>query len=320
MENCEIDIDEIISKLLEPKYSDPKTNLTEHEIKVLCLQSREIFLAQPTLLELTAPLKICGDIHGHYIDLLRIFELGGFPPVSNYLFLGNYIDRGNQSLKTICLLLAYKIKYPNNFYLLRGNHECASINRIYSFYDDCKHRYTIQLWKAFNICFNCLPFAAIVNNKIFCVHAGLSSELSNMEQIRSIVRPIDIPDSGFITDLLWSCPDDNLKGWDNNSVGVSYDFGKDIVKNFLRAHNLEIICRGHQIVDKGYKFFADKKLVSIFSATNYCGEYENIGAFMSVDERLVCSFYILKAIQAKFRNELQKLEEQIEIVFGMKLN
>ena len=113
--------------------------LQENEIRGLCLKSREIFLSQPILLELEAPLKICGDIHGQYYDLLRLFEYGGFPPESNYLFLGDYVDRGKQSLETICLLLAYKIKYPENFFLLRGNHECASINRIYGFYDECKY-------------------------------------------------------------------------------------------------------------------------------------------------------------------------------------
>ena len=112
--------------------------MTENEVRGLCLKSREIFLQQPILLELEAPLKICGDIRGQYTDLLRLFEYGGFPPESNYLFLGDYVDRGKQSLESICLLLAYKIKYPENFFLLRGNHECASINRIYGFYDECK--------------------------------------------------------------------------------------------------------------------------------------------------------------------------------------
>ena len=113
-------------------------HLEEYEIKYLCLKARDIFINQPILLELEAPIKICGDIHGQYYDLLRLFEYGGFPPEANYLFLGDYVDRGKQSLETICLLLAYKIKYPENFFILRGNHECASINRIYGFYDECE--------------------------------------------------------------------------------------------------------------------------------------------------------------------------------------
>lgn len=114
-----------------------QVQMTEAEVRGLCQKSREIFLQQPILLELEAPLIICGDIHGQYTDLLRLFEYGGFPPAANYLFLGDYVDRGKQSLETICLLLAYKIKYPENFFLLRGNHECASINRIYGKWIAC---------------------------------------------------------------------------------------------------------------------------------------------------------------------------------------
>src|SRR5579871_1178717 len=133
-----------------------------------------------------------GDIHGQYYDLLRLFEYGGFPPEANYLFLGDYVDRGKQSLETICLLLAYKIKYPENFFILRGNHECASINRIYGFYDECKRRYNIKLWKTFTDCFNCLPIAAIIDEKIFTMHGGLSPDLNSMEQIRRVMRPTDV--------------------------------------------------------------------------------------------------------------------------------
>ena len=137
-------------------------------------------------------LQICGDIHGQYYDLLRLFEYGGFPPEANNLFLGDYVDRGKQSLETICLLLAYKIKYPENFFILRGNHECASINRIYGFYDECKRRYNIKLWKTFTDCFNCLPIAAIIDEKIFTMHGGLSPDLNSMEQIRRVMRPTDV--------------------------------------------------------------------------------------------------------------------------------
>jgi len=143
-----VEVESIISKLRAVKPNG-QANLTQAEIQGLCNTSREIFLDQPILLELEAPIKIVGDIHGQFHDLLRLFEYGGFPPEANYLFLGDYVDRGQNSLETICLLLAYKIKYPENFFLLRGNHECASINRIYGFYDECKRKYNVKLWRTF---------------------------------------------------------------------------------------------------------------------------------------------------------------------------
>jgi serine/threonine-protein phosphatase PP1 catalytic subunit len=289
-------LDTIITKLLEVRGQRPgkAVNLTEPEIRWLCTTARDVFMEQPILLELEAPIKICGDIHGQYYDLLRLFEYGGFPPESNYLFLGDYVDRGKQSLETICLLLAYKIKYPENFFILRGNHECASINRIYGFYDECKRRYNIRLWKTFTDCFNCMPCAAIIDEKIFCVHGGLSPELSDMDQIRRFPRPTDVPDSGLLCDLLWSDPEKNIAGWGDNDRGVSYTFGGDVVTRFLERHDLDLVCRAHQVVEDGYEFFAKRQLVTLFSAPNYCGEFDNAGAMMSVDESLMCSFQILK--------------------------
>uniref|UniRef100_A0A672ITF0 Serine/threonine-protein phosphatase n=5 Tax=Ovalentaria TaxID=1489908 RepID=A0A672ITF0_SALFA len=233
-----------------------------------------------------------GDVHGQYYDLLRLFEYGGFPPESNYLFLGDYVDRGKQSLETICLLLAYKIKYPENFFLLRGNHECASINRIYGFYDECKRRYNIKLWKTFTDCFNCLPVAAIVDEKIFCCHGGLSPDLQSMEQVRRVMRPTDVPDQGLLCDLLWADPDKDVLGWGENDRGVSFTFGADVVTKFLHKHDMDLICRAHQVVEDGYEFFAKRQLVTLFSAPNYCGEFDNAGAMMSVDETLMCSFQV----------------------------
>jgi serine/threonine-protein phosphatase PP1 catalytic subunit len=141
-------------------------NLSEAEVLGLLDRAQPIFESQPMMLELEAPLKICGDIHGQYHDLLRLFEICGFPPEANYLFLGDYVDRGKQSLETICLMLAYKIKFPENFFLLRGNHECASINRIYGFYDEIKRRYNIKMWRRFTDCFNQLPVTALIDDKI----------------------------------------------------------------------------------------------------------------------------------------------------------
>lgn len=295
------DLDNIIGRLLEVRGCKPgkQVDLPHHEIRWLCEQARKVFTNQPILLELEAPIKICGDIHGQYYDLLRLFEYGGFPPESNYLFLGDYVDRGKQSLETICLLLAYKIKYPENFFILRGNHESASINRIYGFYDECKRRYDVKMWKTFADCFNCLPIAALIDDKIFCMHGGLSPELKDMDQIRAIKRPTDIPDSGLLCDLLWSDPDKDVEKWGRNDRGVSFTFGSDTVQTFLAAHDLDLICRAHQVVEDGYEFFSKRQLVTIFSAPNYCGEFDNAGAMMSVNENLMCSFQILKPAEKK---------------------
>ncbi|KAK9185303.1 hypothetical protein WN943_025659 [Citrus x changshan-huyou] len=293
-------LDDIIKRLLEVRGRPGKqVQLSESEIRQLCVESREIFLKQPNLLELEAPIKICGDIHGQYSDLLRLFEYGGLPPKANYLFLGDYVDRGKQSLETICLLLAYKIKYPENFFLLRGNHECASINRIYGFYDECKRRFNVRLWKTFTDCFNCLPVAALIDEKILCMHGGLSPDLHSLDQIRSLQRPTDVPDTGLLCDLLWSDPSKDIQGWGMNDRGVSFTFGADKVTDFLQKHDLDLVCRAHQVVEDGYEFFANRQLVTIFSAPNYCGEFDNAGAMMSVDETLMCSFQILKPSDKK---------------------
>ncbi|KAL3172939.1 hypothetical protein MRX96_012683 [Rhipicephalus microplus] len=296
-----LNIDSLLERLLEVRGCRPGKNvqLSENEIRGLCLKGREVLMSQPILLELGAPLKICGDTHGQYYDLLRLFEHGGFPPESNYLFLGDYVDRGRQSLETICLLLCFKIKHRENFFILRGNHECASINRIYGFYDECKRRYSIKLWKTFTDLFNCLPVAAIVDEKIFCMHGGLSPDLQSMEQVGRIMRPTDVPDQGLLCDLLWADPDKDTVGWRENDRGVSFTFGPDVVARFLHKHDLDLICRAHQVVEDGYEFFARRKLVTIFSAPNYCGEFDNAGAFMSVDEKLTCSFQILKPSDKK---------------------
>ncbi|XP_022659635.1 serine/threonine-protein phosphatase alpha-2 isoform-like isoform X2 [Varroa jacobsoni] len=293
-------IDSIIDKLLFARKTPGKmVSLAEQHIRQLCQVSREIFLSQPMLLELNSPVNIVGDIHGQYNDLLRHFDKCGYPPTSNYLFLGDYVDRGKQSIETISLVLAYKIKYPNNLFLLRGNHECASINKVYGFYEECKRRYSIKLWKVFIDCFNCLPVAALVENTIICMHGGLSPELDNLNQLRDIPRPIDIPNHGLLCDILWADPDDDVIGWGQNDRGVSYTFGGEIVRSFLEKHNCSLIVRAHQVVEDGYQFFQKRQLVTIFSAPNYCGEFDNAGAILCVSEDLTCWFSILPPLKPK---------------------
>ncbi len=134
--------------------------------------------------------------------------------------------------------------------------------------------------------------AAIIDEKIFCCHGGLSPDLQSMEQIRRIMRPTDVPDQGLLCDLLWSDPDKDITGWGENDRGVSFTFGGEVVSKFLHKHDLDLICRAHQVVEDGYEFFAKRQLVTLFSAPNYCGEFDNAGAMMSVDETLMCSFQV----------------------------
>jgi len=134
------------------------------------------------------------------------------------------------------------------------------------------------------------------------MHGGLSPDLKAMEQIRRVVRPTDVPDTGLLCDLLWSDPDKDIQGWGENDRGVSFTFGSDVVTNFLKRHDLDLICRAHQVVEDGYEFFAKRQLVTLFSAPNYCGEFDNAGAMMSVDETLMCSFQILKPAEKKANN------------------
>mmetsp|Transcript_117668 Transcript_117668/g.366580 ORF Transcript_117668/g.366580 Transcript_117668/m.366580 type:complete len:304 (-) Transcript_117668:85-996(-) len=297
----DVDVDGLIDKCLEVRGAKPGklVQIPESQLRALCTSVRDTFLCQNALLELEAPLKICGDVHGQYHDLLRLLEYGGFPPESNYLFLGDYVDRGKQSLETITLLFAYKAKYAENFFLLRGNHECASITRIYGFYDECKRRYNIKLWKNFCDVFNCMPVCALIDEKIICMHGGLSPELSSFDQIRKLVRPTDVPDTGLICDLLWADPDKDMMGWAENDRGVSFIFGPDVVSSFLSKHDLDVVCRAHQVVEDGYEFFAKRQLITLFSAPNYCGEFDNAGAMMSIDDTLMCSFKVLKPVKGK---------------------
>jgi serine/threonine-protein phosphatase PP1 catalytic subunit len=302
MEKSEdLNVDEVVEKCLEARGAKPGklVQVAEGQLKALCATMRDTILGQSSLLELEAPLKICGDIHGQYHDLLRLFEYGGFPPESNYLFLGDYVDRGKQSLEVIVLLFAYKVKFPENFFCLRGNHECASITRIYGFYDECKRRYNIKLWKTFCDVFNCLPVCALIDEKIICMHGGLSPEISNMDQIRRLVRPTDVPDTGLICDLLWADPDKDISGWAESDRGVSFIFGPDVVSSFLQKQDMDLVCRAHQVVEDGYEFFAKRQLITLFSAPNYCGEFDNAGAMMSIDETLMCSFKVLKPVKGK---------------------
>ena len=287
----------IIKKLKKARRGSICQELTikEDECDYVINKSYEIFQKEESLLKIKAPLYICGDIHGQYYDLLRVFDILNYPPQSTFLFLGDYVDRGKQSLECLLLLLCLKIQYPDKIFLLRGNHECEALNKIYGFYDECKRRLSIKCFKKITNLFNMMPISALINENILCMHGGLSKDLQNIEQINKILRPTDIPNEGLLCDLLWSDPNESLtEDFGPNERNISVTFSKDYVKNFVEKNNLDLICRAHQVVEEGFEFFADMKLVTIFTAPNYMGEFDNNGGILEVGEDLLCKFHVLR--------------------------
>ena len=269
----------------------------KEELVWLAENAKQILLKDESLLRLKAPVYVVGDIHGQFSDLLRVFKLCGEPPKSKYLFLGDYVDRGKFGIECITYLCCFKMLYPDCIYMTRGNHESASINRIYGFYEECKNRIGQQIWVSFCSLFDCLPVAAIISNRIFCVHGGLSPRLSCLDAIAAIERPTEVPDNGLLNDLLWSDPDADVMEWGESDRGISFVFGPEVIDNFLGKNDFDLIVRAHQVVEVGYEFFHQNRLLTLFTAPNYCNEFDNAGAVLHVGEDLECSIYVLQPLQ-----------------------
>jgi len=314
---AQMNLDKLIADLTALKEHPVGTlmKFNEADFAILSSAARLVMASQPAHLELGAPLKIAGDIHGQYHDLLRLFHIGGSPPTTNYLFLGDYVDRGQQSLETIALLLAYKIKFADNFFLLRGNHESRTISRVYGFYDECKRRYSPKVWMLFTSVFAAMPYTARIEDRILCMHGGLSPELTSISQLtelRALCGPV--PREGLLCDLLWSDPLPGSSGWLPNDRNISVTFGADVVHEFCRENDIDLIVRAHQVVEDGFEFFAKRKLVTVFSVPNYCQEFDNAAALLDISETLECSFSVWKSIgfleELKDKTRLQALQNQ----------
>lgn len=272
-------------------------NISSSVIIKLCEIVKPIFKNEPNVIHIDIPLNIFGDIHGQFSDMIHFIEMIGLPPHQNFLFMGDYVDRGNNSIEVCALLFAMKIMFPKNINILRGNHECPEVNSMYGFLTECETRFGNEGRLVFNkinevLCM--LPLCAIVNEKIFCVHGGISPNLKNINDINKINRFTPIPDGGLMCDLLWSDPSNTNETWGTSSRGVSCTYNENAVSTFLHNNNLQLICRAHQLVSDGYKFSHNNQLVTVFSAPNYCGNCGNDGAVMKINEDLVCSFVIIK--------------------------
>ena len=267
-----------------------------------------ILQEQKMVLRLRVPLKVFGDIHGQYQDLMRFFDLWGCPTEQgdiecyDYLFLGDYVDRGSHSLETICLLMALKIKYPEQIHMLRGNHEDRWINNAFGFADECSSRLgedpnePLSVFSKVNEMFDFLPLAAVIEQKILCLHGGIGSTVHTIEQIEQIPRPLEVihevssAEQQLVVDILWSDPTDNDQELgiqsnnirDPNGTGNIVKFGPDKVAQFLKNNKLNIIFRAHECVMDGFERFAGGQLITIFSATDYCGRHKNAGAALFI--------------------------------------
>lgn len=296
------------NKIIEdnPKMVDHpfRFNINSNTMNALALKCKKIFSAEPNVLNLDVPMYLFGDIHGQFQDLIRFLRMTGLPPKSNLLFMGDYVDRGNNSIEVVALIFAMKILYPKNVFVLRGNHECSNVNMNYGFYQECKDRFSNVLetdnpFYSINNALMSLPVAAIVGGRVFCVHGGLSPKLKFVSDIDKINRFQKIPDDGLLTDLLWADPKSTDRDWADNERGVSYYYNEKAIDKFLMDNNLDLICRAHQMVVGGYHFFNNNRVVTIFSAPNYCGSCGNNGAVMKIDENLECSFIIIEPINNK---------------------
>lgn len=276
--------------------------INEADVRKLCVKAREILVEEGNVQWVDAPVTIVGDIHGQFYDLKQLFQCGGDVPERNYLFLGDFVDRGYYSVETFLLLLALKVRYPDRITLIRGNHESRQITQVYGFYDECLRKYgSINVWRYCTDIFDYLSLAAIVDGRIFCVHGGLSPSLQTLDQIRVIDRKQEVPHEGPMCDLLWSDPDEQVETWGISPRGAGFLFGSEPVEQFRKLNSVDIICRAHQLVMEGYKWHFNDTVLTVWSAPNYCYRCGNVAALLTVDPDLHRSFIIFEAAPSTAR-------------------
>ena len=255
-------------------YAIPK--FEDNILSDLCHSTIDILQLQPTLLILNSPIYVIGDIHGNIFDLIRIFNIAHPPPVSRFLFLGDYVDRGQFSVEVLALLFSLQVAYPEHVYLLRGNHEFECVNTFYGFKDECSKQYEEKnVYNEFNEVFNYMPIAAIINKEVFCVHGGLSPQLTSMDQISNLARPFKSYELEFVADLVWSDPSDENEFYIRSNRGSGVTFGKSAVHEFLDCFNLKAIIRAHQCIQSGIGRFDGHNVYTVFSCSNYAEACQN---------------------------------------------
>ena len=234
-----------------------------------------IIWVRPTRFSLVSPLEFF-NLHPYILHQ------------QNYLFLGDYVDRGYYSIETISLLLCYKLRYPARITLLRGNHETRSTSMVYGFYSECVCKYgSAVVWGAVMEVFDCLTISALIENRIFAVHGGVSPSVLLLDHIRVINRFSEVPRDGPFSDMMWSDPDPAAEGFAVSVRGAGFTFGEDILDRFLHSNKLGSVVRAHQLCSEGYHILFDGKCATVWSAPNYCYRCKNKAAILQVDDELI---------------------------------
>lgn len=269
----------IYNVLLSRMETDTPINnlISKSSIEDLIMSAQIICDSEPMMLKLEFPITIVGDIHGNIDDLIRIFERCGYPPDTKYLFLGDYIDRGQFSIEVMILLLSLKCKYPNHINLLRGNHETRSVSKEYGFCNECVRKYNQHLFDVFFDLFSVLPITALIDDIVFCVHGGISPQLADLDKFCKLSKPSEIYRNDIFTDLLWSDPFSELEsGYMLSPRGLGYYFSHKSLNKFLNRNGLQLLIRSHEECANGLSWsFGGHSCLTIFSNTNYCGHWND---------------------------------------------
>jgi len=288
---CGLDLDKCLANLKQGKF------LAERDIKQLCKIVKNILAEESNVQPVRSPVTVCGDIHGQFYDLLKLFQEGGDMPGTSYVFMGDFVDRGHNSVETLELLLCLKARYPDRITLLRGNHESRQITQVYGFYDECIKKYgNLNVWTHCCEVFDYFNVSAVIDGQVLCVHGGLSPSIWTIDQMRTLKRDVEIPHEGPFCDLMWSDPED-IPQWGISPRGAGYLFGSKVTSQFNRTNGLELICRAHQLMNEGYKYmFQEKNLVTVWSAPNYCYRCGNIASILKFDDNLEREFRIFREV------------------------
>jgi serine/threonine-protein phosphatase PPG1 len=277
-----LDLDAAIEALTLHRHLLPLPHL-----KSIISLLKPILAAEPNVVHLPAPVTVVGDIHGQFFDLVEIFRIGGPCPATNYLFLGDYVDRGHHSVEVMTLLCLLKLRYPSRITLLRGNHESRAVTLTYGFYNECLKKYqTAEAWHMFTDLFDYLTLSVVIQNRIFCIHGGLSPSIACLDQLRVVDRFKEIPHDGPVADLMWSDPEADKDDFQMSPRGAGYTYTGDQVKSFLNANQMDHILRAHQLCMEGYQVLFDDRLSTVWSAPNYCYRCGNLASVLEVDDQL----------------------------------